>query len=367
MQRAVVGCGAVLGLSLCMPVPARADALASSLYVRTDSDKTVVVSPRARGEKQLGESTTLDLTYAVDVWTSASIDIRTSASPAVTEQRDEIDVAATQLAGDLTLTGSYRFSKENDYASHGGSAGLSLDFADNSSTLDLNLNLFEDSVGRSGDPTFSRQLGTVGARLAFTQVFDPKMLGQLTYEIGRLDGYQASPYRVVGVGGNGYGCMGATLCLPEHVPQTRLRHAFALLLRRALGTAFSLGANYRFYTDDWGLGSHTVGIQLGYVPAPDTMLTLRYRLYLQSRAKFYEPIYAVAPDASTFTTRDRELSKMNDHRVGLDLQHIFSLADGTGQLTLSAGIGGDFYSYAEFVGLDKVSALELTAAVTLEQ
>jgi hypothetical protein len=365
MRHAIIGCALALSW---LPAPrARADALASSVYVRTDSDKTVVVSPRARGEKKLGESTTVDLTYAADIWTSASIDIRTSASPPVTEQRDELDAALTQEVGDLTLSGSYRFSKENDYASHGVSGGGSLDLASNSTTLDLNLNLFEDSVGRSGDPTFSRQLGTLDARLAFTQVFDPNTLGQLTYEIGRLDGYQASPYRVVGVGGNGYGCMGATLCLPEHVPQTRLRHAFAVLLRRAFGNAISLGANYRFYTDDWGLGSHTIGVQLGYVPSEGTLVTLRYRLYLQNGAKFYQPIYAVAPDAETFTTRDRELSKMKDHRVGLDFEHGFSLADGSAQLKLSAGIGGDFYSYAEFVGLDKVSALELTLALTLEQ
>lgn len=351
-----------------LPAPrARADSLASSVYVRTDSDKTVVVSPRAHGEKQLGDSTTLDLTYAVDVWTSASIDIRTSASLPVTEQRDEIDVALGQEIGDLTLSGSYRFSKENDYSSHGGSGGGSFDFAGNSATLDLNLYVFQDAVGRSGDPSFSRQLSTIGARLAFTQVFDSQMLGQLTYEIGRLDGYQASPYRVVGVGGTGYGCVGASLCLPERLPQTRLRHAFALLLLRALGAELSLGANYRFYLDDWGLRSHTLGVELGYVPAQGTLLSLRYRLYLQSGASFYQRIYLSAPGAGTFTTRDRELSRMNDQRVGLDLEHVFALADGSAQLTLSAGVGGDFYSYAEFVGLNQVSALELTAALTLEQ
>jgi hypothetical protein len=350
-----------------LPLLVRADALSSAVYVRTDSDHTVVVSPRARAAKKLGDATQVDVSYAADVWTSASIDIRTSASRAVTEQRDELDFALSQDLTDLTLTGSYRYSVENDYQSHGANAGASYNFADNNATIALGTYLFADTVGRSGDPGFARKLATVGARLSFTQVFDRKMLGQLTYEIGHLDGFQASPYRVVGIGGTGLGCVNATYCLPEHEPGVRTRNAVAVLLRRAFSDEVSVGANYRFYKDDWGLSSHTLGVQIGWLADDNTTLTLRYRYYTQGGVRFYLPIYMTLPAPGAFTTRDREQSPMGDQRIGLDLEQKAPVGEQGTTLVFNVGVGGDFYTYDKFVGLKQTKALELTLAVTLEK
>ena len=346
---------------------ARADALASAVYVRTDTDHTLVVSPRARASTRLGERTDVDVSYAADVWTSASVDIRASASKPVTEQRNELDFGMAHELDDVTLSGSYRYSSENDYESHGLSGGGAFNFADKNSTLALNAYLFQDTVGRSGDPTFSHALSTLGGRLSFTQVFDPNMLGQITYELVHLGGYQASAYRFVGIGGTGFGCEAAIWCLPEHEPSLRTRHAIAALLRRALGDHVSLGANYRFFTDDWGLTSHTVAAQLGIMLGTDSSLTFRYRFYVQSGVSFYAAIYQTLPSASTYTTRDREQSPMQDHRLGVDLQHKLPLGDGRMRLVISTGVGGDFYTYDNFVGLRQTSALELTLALALER
>ena len=370
--------GAVIGVVLAsLPLLVRADSLASAVFVRTDSDHTLVVSPRAHAEKQIGDATTADVSYAADIWTSASIDIRVSASLPVTEERDELDFALSHQFEDVTLSGSYRFSMENDYESHGASAGASLNLADNNATLAVNGYAFLDSVGKSGDARFGRDLATLGTRVSFTQVFDPKMLGQVTYELSHLDGYQASPYRYVGIGGTGYGCVGAMQCLPEHEPDSRMRHAFALLLRRALSDEFSLGGNYRFYVDSWGLTSNTFSVELGFVPDTDTSLALRYRFYTQGDVRFYKPIYGlpmvpggpiVLPSPDDFTTRDREQSAMHDHRIGLDLQQKVPVGGDQGAtLIVNGGVGADFYSYDHFVGLKSSRALELTFAVTLEK
>ncbi|MEY4579766.1 MAG: hypothetical protein RL701_4469, partial [Pseudomonadota bacterium] len=208
--------------------------------MRTDSDHTTVVSPRVRGSASLGERTRVDVTYAADVWTSASIDIRASASVRpVTEQRDEIDLNVGHELEDLRLHAGYRFSHENDYSSHGISLGGTLELAQKASTLDLNLHAISDTVGQSGNPAFARSLVTLDAALSFTQIIDPQMLLQLTYELAHNGGYQASPYRFVGAGGSGFGCVGASLCLPELVPKQRTRHALAMMARRALSDSVS--------------------------------------------------------------------------------------------------------------------------------
>src|SRR5262245_4787450 len=166
----------VLGLQAQVAV---ADGVTSAVYIRTDTDDTLVVSPRAHATAHLGDPTQVDITYAADIWTSASIDIRASASRPVSEQRNELDAALSHDFGDLTLGASYRYSIENDYTSHGASVIGSIDLADNAATLSLNLFGFRDDVGRSGSDEFSRLLTTLGGRASFTQVIDPMMFAQL--------------------------------------------------------------------------------------------------------------------------------------------------------------------------------------------
>jgi len=352
-------------VAVSLPGSAAADELATALYVRSDSDHTTVVSPRARAQRQLDETTEVDATYAADVWTSASIDIRTSASKRpVTEQRDELDVGVTRAFEDVSLHVGYRLSIENDYDSNGLSASASWDFADNAANLTLSVNGIHDVVGHSGDPDFARRLDTLDTRLSFTQVLDPNMFATLTYELAVVDGYQASPYRYVGFGGTGAGCVDAGRCLPEDMPDARLRHALAATLRRAFGGAFSAGATYRFYFDDWGLQSHTGLIDLGLDAGEHTLLALHYRVYTQGRVDFYRERYPEWSPSIGHTTHDRELSTSASHRVGLDLEQTIGFEDGR-ELSMSIDVAGAQFYYYEFVGLESVHALEVTTALVL--
>jgi hypothetical protein len=362
--RALLGAWLLLGLAQRV----RADDLASALYIRQDSDRTTVISPHVRLGKQLQEGTQVSASYAADVWTSASIDIRASASKRpVTEQRDELQLSVQQEWIDLHVQAGYRFSSEPDYTSHGASISGSYDLAGNAATLSAGLHVFADAVGRSGDPKFSRQQGTYDASFTFTQIIDPLMFVSATYELAHLQGYQASPYRFVGIGADatGFGCTGTSECLPERVPRARTRHAFALLARRAFGEVFSAGLNYRFYIDDWALSSHTLLAELGWNLGTRSLLSLRYRFYAQTHADFYRERYAqLLP--SGFRTRDKELSPMRYHRVGLEFEQIAWSSEEGRKLRATLALSGNRYVYDDFVGLDAVQALEVTAAVLLE-
>ena len=346
---------------------ARADQAAAALYVRTDSDQTTVVSPHVRANKRLGEASSVDVTYAADIWSSASIDIRASASVLpVTEQRDELNFALGHEWEDLRLRAAYRFSTEHDYTSHGATLGAAFDFASKASTLELSLRVFGDTVGRAGDASFARGLTTFDGVLSFTQVIDRMMFAQLTYELAFNSGYQASPYRFVGFGpqATGFGCKGAFTCLPERTPDARARHALAVLARRALGADLSLGLTYRFYFDDWSLSSHTVLGELGWNLGERTLLSARYRFYTQGAVAFYQRRYAALTSPEQYRTRDRELSQLTYHRAGAELEHGFDV--GVGKLIGSLAVSGNLYQYADFEGLNQVVALELSAALLLE-
>jgi len=360
---AYLSCAGLLSVSA-----AHADELAAALYVRGDSDHTTVISPHVRAKKRLADNVAVDVSYAADVWTSASIDIRASASVRpVTEQRDELNLRLNGDWTDLHLRGGYRLSLEPDYASHGASVGAAYDLPGKSSVLDANLQVLFDAVGRSGDPQFSRALNTVDARLSFTQLLDALTILQATYELAHNQGYQASPYRFVGFGrsASGFGCLGAESCLPELVPRARTRHALALSLRRAQTKELSLGATYRYYLDDWSLGSHTLQVELGWNVAERSLLELRYRYYSQRGVDFYRRRYLDLDEAG-YHTRDRELSGMSSHRGGVEFEQNFPLRGRAGRLAATLAVSGDVYHYRDFVGLGYVRALEVTAALLLE-
>jgi hypothetical protein len=344
----------------------------TAVYVRSDTDQTTVITPRLRVGGEVTDTTRLDVSYSVDVWTSASIDIRTSASKPITEQRDEINVKLGQEVGDLTLSGGYRYSSEPDYLSNGGSLGISHDFADNSATLALNLAAFFDTVGRVGDPEFEKSARSFTGRLSFTQVLDPQTFVQLIYELNMQQGYLSSPYRMVGIGSPDGSCPNANPlqqipCVPETNPAARMRHAGAVRARRAFGDHFSIGGGYRFYIDDWELMSHTADAELGYMPGSSTLLALRYRYYAQSAAFHYRArLDALKNGSRQFYTRDKELSPFTGHRIGLDLEHVFDLDDAGTRLRTAVSLGLNLYLYSDFLPLDQIVARELSVAMGLE-
>ncbi|HKP61502.1 MAG TPA: DUF3570 domain-containing protein [Polyangiales bacterium] len=344
---------------------AAAQEAGAAVYVRSESDDTLVVAPRARAQTPALADTKFTAIYAADIWSSASVDIRTSASRVpVTEQRDELDFSLDHEREDLTLTAAYRFSHEPDYVSNGGSGGFSYDFASNNSTIAVGVSGSSDQVGRAGDPSFSESSSTLGGRLSFTQVLGVGTLGQATYEISRAGGYLASPYRRVAIGEgsctSGTGEDGLSeLCVVEVVPDERLRHAAALELRQLISDAWSFGAAYRFYTDSWGVLSHTARAELAFLPDADTILAARYRFYIQGPADFYQAHYA---EPAKYVTSDKELSPLSSHRAAIELDRTWRF-DSDRKLSTIFSAAAQFYNYSDFPPLTQMTAFEFSVAM----
>jgi hypothetical protein len=196
---------------------------------------------------------------------------------------------------------------------------------------------------------------------------------QVAWETTRISGYQASPYRFVAVGGTGI-CRGTPStsvtaidsCGPELVPDERYRHAASARGRRALGEHVSTGLEYRFYFDSWGVLSHTIMPDLTLRLSEYDTLAFDYRYYTQGAADFYKPRYLAASDALGYRTRDRELSELYSHRLGLRFLHAFEFADGARVLTTALRSSVTRYKYLAFVGLSSVDALEATLLISLD-
>ena len=348
---------------------------AAAFYIRSDTDQTTIITPRLRVGAPLAEATRFDVVYTVDVWTSASIDIRTSASKAVTEQRDELDASLMHAFTDVTVSGGYRYSTEYDYESHGGALSAAYDFADNTAQLALGVRAYFDVVGRAGDPGFARDSHMQTGRLSFTQVLDKQTFMQAVYELMHQEGYLSSPYRYVRIAAD-VGSIPSTCrypateyvertlrgCALENNPEERLRHAAALHVRRALSDALSAGANYRFYIDDWGMTSHTAGLDAALSLDPGWLIALGYRFYTQSSADHFASFYPEMPLPGHYTS-DKELSELSTHRLELEVGKAFGLGEPGSELRAVLRAAPSYFVYHEYLLLDDVTALELTFAM----
>jgi hypothetical protein len=332
--------------------------LDTSVYTRSDTDHTTVVSPRIHFrqdfEHRHGE-TGVNLLYLADVWTSASVDIRTAASARVTEQRDEIVAAVDHRRRSWELGLGYRMSTEPDFLANGMTLSFAWEGLSRNVRLESRVTLEQDRVGRSGDPHFARRLQALTSWFGYTQVLSRSTLMQFAVEQRSSFGYHASPYRWVGLGGPS-NCSGTSeLCVPEVHPDRRARFALVGRLRQGLGKRVSIGIDYRYYIDSWALQSHTIGGDLRIQASPSLLLAFEYRAYLQSGAWFYRSEYPLVPMGG-FATRDRELSSMFDQRAtaAFDWSRRWSkVGVGTGLLTAIA-----VYAYDDFLGLARVLAVE---------
>jgi hypothetical protein len=342
---------------LLVAAPAFADTgFESKVQVYTDSDHTQVITPVVQAQADVTPTTNVSLGYLADVITSASIDVVTQASKAtIHDTRHQVSAGASQIFDATTVRGGYSYSRENDYQSHTLSAGVSQELFDKNTTLAAGYGVSLNTVGRADDMNFSKSLTVNSVSASWTQILTPRLLGQLTYELGYSSGYQASPYRFVPIRAS----LDAppTLWVPETDPDTRWRHAVVIGLNRAVGEASSVQLDYRFYRDTWGITSHTIGARYFIGISPDLELRLRSRFYTQGAASFYLDNYTMP---ETYMAFDRELSPLWSETVGGKLVYRF-----TPQLEGEAKLDLFYYSYSDFPPLSSRTGANVGLGISL--
>ena len=327
----------------------------SKVQVYTDSDHTQVISPVVEGRTDIDADTSVSLGYLVDVVSSASVDIVSQASPReMHDTRHQVSLGASHVLDTFTLAATYSFSKENDYLSHTLGGSLQDELFDKNTTLALGYGISLDTVGRSGDDNFARDLTVQHVSLTWTQLVSAKIATQVAYELGYASGFQSSPYRFVPVRSS---LQAAPMeWLMETDPDTRWRHAIVLGANRAVGNG-SIQGDYRLYFDDWGITSHTLGARYFVRLGNAIELRLRERLYTQGAASFYQSLYTMP---ARYITYDRELSPLWSETFGAKLT--IGISD-----HLEGELKADlfYYSYADFAPLQSRTGANLGLGVNV--
>jgi hypothetical protein len=268
--------------------------------------------------KQVGKSVSLIGNYYVDYVSSASIDVVTTASP-YTEEREQYSLGIDYLRGNTTMRANYISSTESDFDSTTYAFSVSQDMFGDLTTLTLGYAYGEDVVGRSDDPTFSRdnrrQLYSVGV----TQILTRNLITALNFETATDEGFLNNPYRSVRYFdpnvASGFSFE------PELYPATRTSNAVGVRARYFLPYRAAVELEYRFFTDTWDILSNTVALTYIHPWGPFTF-TVKGRYHDQTSAHFYRDLFPRS-QATNFRGRDKELSELTSYSLKLKASYQF--------------------------------------------
>jgi Protein of unknown function (DUF3570) len=308
---------------LLLPLAANAAVLpedrADVMYHGYDGGGLEVDGPSVLVRKGVKDKVSVWANYYVDMISSASIDVVSTASP-YDEQRDEYSVGVDYLHGKTLMGLAYTNSEESDYTANSVRFGISQDFFGDLTTLGISYARGADEVRRNGDAIFEEDIDRQTYRVDLSQVVTPNFVMNLNYEGVTDEGFLNNPYRSVryvdSTSAKGYSYQA------EVYPNTKTSTAMALRGLYYLPYRASVGAEYRYYNDTWGVDAWNM--QLSYVhPLPKGItLDVTYRYYTQTAADFYSDLFPRA-NAQNFLARDKELAAFSSHSLGMGLSYEF--------------------------------------------
>jgi len=288
------------------------------LYHLYEGGGVRIDGPSVLMRKQVGNSLSFVGNYYVDMISSASIDVITTASP-YKEERTQWSLGMDYLRGNTTISIGYTTSEESDFDANTYSISVSQDMFGDLTTLTLTYALGDDVVGRSDDPTFERDVDRQLYGVGVTQILTRNLISTLNFEVITDEGFLNNPYRSVRYADpnvpRGFSFE------PELYPNTRTTTAIGLRMKYFLPWRAALEGEYRYFEDTWDIKSHTA--KLGYThPIGPFVLHAKYRYHDQTGAHFYSDLFPRS-QATNFRGRDKELSEMTSQTVGFSASYEF--------------------------------------------
>ena len=312
---------------------------ADVLYHLYDGGGVAIDGPSVLVRKQVGKSTSFVGNYYVDMVSSASIDVITTASP-YSEERKQWSLGMDYLRGNTTMRINYTSSVESDFDAKTWGFSVSQDMFGDLTTLTLSYARGDDIVGRSDDPTFERENDRQHYGVGLTQILTRNLIATLNFETITDEGFLNNPYRSVRYLDNG-SAIGYSY-EPELYPRTRTSNAVGIRAKYYMPWRAALEGEYRFYTDTWDIEGHTASLTYTH-PWGDFVFSGKYRYHDQTGAHFYSDLFPYS-EATNFRGRDKELSPLTSHTFRIGASYEF-ITDTEGWRFIKKGTANVSYSF----------------------
>jgi len=334
------------------------------IYQENDS-RVTAVEPVISGFRDLGDGEKINLKAVFDSLTGASPNGAHASSQLQTFTNPSGKKSYTTDPGDIPLDDTFRdtrialsgswetpiideysrmilggnVSSEYDYNSLGLSASFQRDYNNRNTTYSASVGFNSDTISPSGGiPTPFANMRVAGEQpnriaaddsktisdimLGVTQVINRRTLMQFNLGLSSTSGYMNDPYKVISLVDGGGVLITPALAtgdLPyeyENRPDSRSRTTFYWKTVYHL-TEDVINASYRYYTDDWGIDSHTIDFHYRYELGNGSYLQPHLRYYTQTAADFYTTSLVDTAARPEFASADYRLGEFVTNTYGL--------------------------------------------------
>lgn len=313
-----------------------------ALYHRYQGGGITIQGPSILVQKKITDNFALTGNWYQDYISSASIDVKLSASP-YKEKRTQQSGGFQYLHGKSTYSAGLIHSSEPDYKSNTTYYSISQDMFGDLTTLSMTYKRGWDKVykdfkdpttgqirndpsfgglDKDGNPISFKDADHRGYAIGVSQILTRTIIANFNFEVLTDQGYLQSPYRQI-LFLNPLSGKGFTLA-DQIYPNTRTSNAGTVQLKYYLPYRAAVTGSYRYFSDTWGIRAHTA--ELGYThPAfKKWIFDGTFRFYTQNAASFFSDLFPRA-NSQNFMARDRELAAFNSYTVGMGATYDFPL------------------------------------------
>ncbi len=254
------------------------------------------------------------------------------------------------------VSGTISVSSEYDYFSLGFGGGLTKLFNEKNTELSVNANVFLDkwtaiypselrsfAPGANGlangffddktitgnpnyNPTFNmfddetRNSYSVG--LGFSQILAKNLQGSIALDLAQQQGLLSTPFQRVYFADVPDSFIESFQLADaiEQLPDARFKIAAGGRLNWYLNETVVIRSFYRYYSDDWGIRSHTANVEVPIKLSEKFTVYPSYRYYRQTAADYFRR-YEEALSTETFYTSDYDLSAYRANQLGIGLSY----------------------------------------------
>jgi len=280
-----------------------------------------------RYDKKLRKHT-FGLEVGVDHYTSASsdmIDMKANSSASLNDVRvyPSVNWSIEDEKKGTTVGVGLSTSKEFDYQSFGGNISFAKktnnkngEFTAKFQTyldkvslvLPVELRTYSDRKVRDY-PTTARN--TFEGSLSYSQIINKRLQVIFLGDIVQQTGYLSLPFHRV--------YFTDASVHQENLPGSRFKIPLGFRANYFLGDQFIIKTYYRFYTDDWGLTSHTASVEVPIKITPFLSVSPFYRFYQQSAIKYFAP-YQQHSNQDKYYTSNYDYSKFTSNYFGAGIR-----------------------------------------------
>lgn len=251
----------------------------------------------------------------------------------IEEERTDIRANFTSYFDTIVSSTSFGYSTENDYNSYSMSYVLSKSLNEKNVTLDFGISGSQDfieptSTAERPIPIDEEKKTSGSLSFGFSSVIDRTSVISTAISATRYDGYLSDPYKrvqVMNLPDSSTGPTGncpSTLCADRR-PDQRTQWDWTVRYRKSAieyNAAFHL--DYRYYSNDWQVKSHTVETAWYQNFAENWQVAPQVRWYTQTDAAFYQ-IYFENPRNDGFYSSDYRLSAFDAVSAKIKLSRFF--------------------------------------------